>query len=48
MVELARTDQGVYDLMVMWVAASDDAERDETIANAVGLSEADVPLPWTR
>lgn len=31
--ELAKTDQGVYDLMVMWVTATDAGERDETIAD---------------
>ncbi len=32
--ELARADQGVYDLMEMWVAANGDAkERDEILAD---------------
>lgn len=32
--ELARTDQGVYDLMAMWLdAKGDDAERDEIVAD---------------
>ena len=32
--ELARKDQGVYDLMALWAdAASDQAERDEIIAD---------------
>lgn len=32
--ELARTDQGVYDLMALWLdAKGDDAERDEIIAD---------------
>jgi hypothetical protein len=32
--ELARTDQGVYDLMALWMdASSDPSERDEIIAD---------------
>jgi len=32
--ELARVDQGVYDLMALWlVVADDDAERDEIVAD---------------
>lgn len=32
--ELARTDQGVYDLMELWMASEDDeAERDEIVAD---------------
>lgn len=32
--ELARTDQGVYDLMALWLGAKgDDAERDEIVAD---------------
>ena len=32
--ELARTDQGVYDLMEMWLAAENEpAERDEIVAD---------------
>lgn len=32
--ELARTDQGVYDLMALWLdAKGDDTERDEIIAD---------------
>lgn len=32
--ELARTDQGVFDLMALWMDASDDvAERDEIVAD---------------
>lgn len=32
--ELARTDQGIYDLMALWMgAAGDPAERDEIVAD---------------
>lgn len=31
--ELARTDQGVYDLMALWRDTSDAAERDEIVAD---------------
>lgn len=31
--ELARTDQGTYDLMAMWLSASDASERDEIVAD---------------
>jgi DNA-binding phage protein len=31
--ELARVDQGVFDLMALWRDASDDAERDEIVAD---------------
>lgn len=31
--ELARSDQGVFDLMAMWVDATDAAEREEIIAD---------------
>jgi DNA-binding phage protein len=32
--ELARTDQGIYDLMALWLgAAADPAERDEIVAD---------------
>jgi helix-turn-helix protein len=31
--ELARTDQGVYDLMALWHGSRDDSERDEIIAD---------------
>jgi DNA-binding phage protein len=31
--ELARSDQGVYDLMALWMGSSDTIERDEIIAD---------------
>lgn len=31
--ELARTDQGVYDLMALWHGSTDDSERDEIVAD---------------
>lgn len=32
--ELARTDQGIYDLMALWLGAEGDAtERDEIVAD---------------
>jgi hypothetical protein len=31
--DLARSDQGLYDLMAMWSAATDATERDEIIAD---------------
>jgi hypothetical protein len=31
--ELARSDQGVYDLMALWHGTSDDTERDEIVAD---------------
>jgi DNA invertase Pin-like site-specific DNA recombinase len=31
--ELAHTDQGVYDLMALWVDATDEDERDEVVAD---------------
>ncbi len=31
--ELARTDQGVYDLMALWQGAKDDSEKDEIVAD---------------
>ena len=31
--ELARWDQGIYDLMAMWLDADDSAERDEIVAD---------------
>jgi DNA-binding phage protein len=31
--ELARTDQGVFDLMALWHGTEDDAEKDEIVAD---------------
>ena len=31
--ELARTDQGLFDLMALWVDANDATERDEIVAD---------------
>jgi len=31
--KLARTDQGVYDLMALWHTTKDDSERDEVVAD---------------
>jgi len=31
--ELARTDQGVFDLMALWLGTNDDGEKDEIVAD---------------
>ena len=31
--ELARTDQGIYDLMELWLGTSEEAERNEIVAD---------------
>ena len=37
--ELARWDQGIYDLMALWIdAATDPSERDEIVADIPGIT----------